>query len=80
MELAADGLVARDMDNCSKSIRVSRCNLERNNAAVNFQVWSIPSPHDANVSGEEISFCATEEMSLRVVSSTALMKCSMGFL
>jgi hypothetical protein len=49
-------------------------------AAVNFHVWNIPSPHDASVSGEAIIIFATEEMSFRVVSSTALMKCSMGFL
>ena len=79
-ELPADGLVARDVDNCNKNIQVSQCSTFNTTRAANLEVLNIPSPHDANVSGEEIIFCATVEMSFRVVASTALTKYSTGFL
>ena len=80
VKLAADRLVARNMNNCNKSISVSRYTIPYSTQWLDFKILNIPSPHDAIVSGDDIIFFAVDEMSFNVISSTVFRKYSMGFL
>lgn len=70
------------MDNYRKEggqVRDTHTNKINESSSIN-KIFSIPSPQEAIVSGDEINFSASDAISFSVISSNIFKKCSIGFL
>lgn len=80
-ELEAHWFIAWNIENCRKwGGKIKTQEQDTKTIKENFSQKQIPSPYDAIVRGEQMSFREIEVISFEVTSSTAFKKSSTGFL